>query len=162
MFLFRRLRDIFAQGAGKMPGTGALGVAADRNRIVGPAFGKNAVFIHEANPVPVFGFLTAKGFIPDGRLYPDCCQGHIVMSDLAGAGRGFLGNDHFRRCTGRGLAGKAALALGTFTLALLQVLHFTGKLVPVVRGRVNLAEFIGAQICRGRTAVLQRVLPLQT
>ena len=161
MFLFLWLHDA-TQRAGEMPGTGALGVSADGYGIVGPAFGKDAVFIHKANPVPVFGFFTAKGFIPDGRLYPDGRQGHVVMSDLTGAGGCFLGDDHFGRCTGRGLAGKAALALGAFTLALLQVLHFTGKLVPAVRGCIHLAEFISAQICCGRTAVLQRVLPLQT
>ena len=96
-------------------------------------------------------------------MYADRCVRNIVMPCFSGAGTGrrFFRDDHFGSSAFTLPAAQDALPFGTFAFALFKVLHFTGQLIPGIRRCVKLAEFIRAQICSGRTAVLQLILPLQ-
>ena len=65
--------DAFVQRSGQVPGSGSLGITVSRrNRIIGAAFSKSTVFVHEANPMPDLG-LFATGLIVSGWwLDTDC------------------------------------------------------------------------------------------
>ena len=149
MAFFLRRHSLETEGARQVPGAGSAAVCAGGRRIIGPAFGENAVFVHDADAVPDFRFLLQGLFAAGSGLYAHGRHGHIVMADPAWAdGRsGFFRDDDL----GSGAlalfsAQEALLALSALALALFQVLHFPGQRIPGVGRRIHLAEFVSAQV----------------